>query len=423
MPERSRWRAQTASLEHSIRVRFEAMRSQFNERTRRLWAAAEVKAAGPGSISLVSRATGICRQTIARACREQEQPSLLAPGTRLRRAGAGAPRLVVKNPALLADLERLIEPSTRGDPESPLRWTCKSTRNLAEALQTMGHPISHDTVARLLHEQDYSLQANRKIIEGTDHPDRDEQFHHISQTTKGFLEQGQPAISVDTKKKELVGNFKNAGREWEPVGQPRPVQDHDFLNPLDGKITPHGVYDLADNTGWVSVGIDHDTAEFAVESIRRWWTLIGKAKYPHATQLLVTADGGGSNGYRLRLWKVELQKLADEIGVAISVCHFPPGTSKWNKIEHQLFSFISINWRGRPLTDYQTIVGLIGATKTRKGLVVRCDMDTNRYATGIQVSDNDMEALNITRHPFHGEWNYTLAPRRNTGKPIDRTIF
>jgi hypothetical protein len=423
MQDRSCRSPQKASLEQSIRVRFEAMKSLLNERSRRMWAAAEVKAAGPGSISLVSRATGICRQSIARGCRELEDPSVQPPGNRLRPLGAGATPLVVKDPTLLPDLERMIEPITRGDPESPLRWTCKSTRNLADALREKGHSISHDTVARLLHDQDYSLQANRKILEGADHPDRDEQFRHISQTTTSFLQQGQPAISVDTKKKEPVGNFKNGGREWEPVGQPRPVQDHDFLDPLKGKITPHGVYDLADNTGWVSVGIDHDTAEFAVESIRRWWKLIGQAKYPHATRLLVTADGGGSNGYRLRLWKVELQKLADEIGVAISVCHFPPGTSKWNKIEHQLFSFISINWRGRPLTDYQTIVGLIGATKTRKGLVVRCDLDTHRYATGIKVSEEEMAALNITRNPFHGEWNYTIAPRLNTGEPTDRTIF
>jgi len=410
-------------LEQRIRVRFEAMKSLLNERTRRMWAAAEVKGAGPNSISLVSRATGMCRQTIARGCDELKDPSLQPPGNRLRLAGAGATPLVVKHPALLPDLERLIEPTTRGDPESPLRWTCKSTRNLADALRDKGHSICHDTVARLLHDQDYSLQANRKILEGAHHPDRDEQFRHVSQTTTSFLQQGQPAISVDTKKKELVGNFKNGGREWEPVGQPRPVRDHDFLDPLNGKVAPHGVYDLADNTGWVSVGIDHDTAEFAVESIRRWWNLIGKAKYPHATQLLVTADGGGSNGYRLRLWKVELQKLADEIGVAISVCHFPPGTSKWNKIEHQLFSFISMNWRGCPLTDYQTIIGLIGATKTRKGLVVRCEMDTNRYPTGIKVSDEEMAALNITRNQFHGEWNYTIAPRAKIADPSDRTIF
>ena len=389
MPEKPDRSGHRAVLEERIRMRFEAMESLLNERTRRMWAAAEVKAAGPSSISLVSRATGMCRQTIARGCDELKDPSLQPPGNRLRLAGAGAtPRIV-----------------------------------LADALRDKGHRISHDTVARLLHAQRYSLQANRKILEGAHHPDRDEQFRHISQTTTSFLQQGQPAISVDTKKKELVGNFKNGGREWEPVGQPRPVKDHDFLDPLNGKVAPHGVYDLADNTGWVSVGIDHDTAEFAVESIRRWWNLIGKAKYPHATQLLVTADGGGSNGYRLRLWKVELQKLADEIGVAISVCHFPPGTSKWNKIEHQLFSFISMNWRGCPLTDYRTIIGLIGATKTRKGLVVRCEMDTNRYPTGIKILEEEMAALNITRNPFHGEWNYTIAPRAKIADPSDRTIF
>lgn len=401
----------TTALESKIRERFKILEATLNERSRRLWAAAEAKAAGPGSISLVSRATGISRRAIARGRDELADASCAASRARIRRSGGGRIRLPVKNPTLLEDLDRLIEPTMRGDPESPLRWTLKSTRNLAEVLQQQGYRICHESVARLLRAQRYSLQGNRKIIEGADHPDRDGQFSHINQTATSFLAEGQPAISVDTKKKELVGNFKNPGREWEPVGKPQAVKDHDFPDPLLGKVAPYGVYDLVDNAGWVNVGIDHDTSEFAVESIRRWWNSMGRPRYPGATRLLITADGGGSNGSRVRLWKMELQKLADELGLTITVCHFPPGTSKWNKIEHKLFSFISMNWRGKPLRDYQTIIGLIGSTKTRKGLTVRCQLDTNRYPTGVKVSDKEMKSLNLTRHAFHGEWNYTIAPK------------
>lgn len=405
--------AVTSALESKIRERFEALRGTLDERTRRLWAAAEAQAAGPRSISLVARVTGICRSAIARGRDELADASCGASHTRIRRSGGGRRRLTDKYPTLPQALDRLIEPTTRGDPESPLRWTVKSTRNLADELQGKGYCICHESVARLLREQRYSLQGNRKIIEGADHPDRDAQFSHINQTAAAFLAEGQPAISVDTKKKELVGNFKNPGREWEPVGNPQLVKDHDFPDPLLGKVAPYGVYDLMDNSGWVNVGIDHDTSEFAVESIRRWWNLMGRLKYPEATRLLITADGGGSNGSRVRLWKVALQQLADELGIAITVCHFPPGTSKWNKIEHKLFSFITMNWRGKPLRDYQTIIGLIGSTKTRKGLTVRCELDTNRYPTGKKVSDKEMQSLNLTRHVFHGEWNYTIGPRES----------
>lgn len=401
-------------LESKIRQRFDALKTTLNERQRRLWAAAEAKAAGPGSNSLVSRATGVSRRAIARGLDELADPSRQAEGHRVRHAGGGTIALTVKYPTLVEDLDRLIEPTTRGDPESLLRWTVKSTRTLAEALRAQGYRISHESVARLLHAQRYSLQGNRKVIEGANHPDRDGQFAYIHQAACSFAAEGQPVISVDTKKKELVGNFKNAGREWRPAGQPQGVQDHDFPDPLLGKVAPYGVYDLADNSGWVSVGIDHDTAEFAVESVRRWWAAMGRDKYPCASRLLITADGGGSNGTRVRLWKSELQKLADEIGLAITVCHFPPGTSKWNKIEHQLFSFISMNWRGQPLRDYQTIIGLIGSTTTRKGLSVRCALDTNRYPTGVKVSDQEMAKVNLTRHDFHGEWNYTISPRTCT---------
>lgn len=333
------------TLRMKIRERFESLETTLNERTRRLWAGAEAKAVGPGAIPLVSRATGISRRVIALGLAELADPSRQAEGKRIRRAGAGAIALTVKNPGLLDALNRLLEPTTRGDPESPLRWTCKNTRNLAQALREQGYRMSHESVAQLLHSQNYSLQANRKVIEGVDHPDRDEQFAYIAQTARSYLTQGRPAISVDTKKKEVVANFKNAGREWNLAGNPELVKDHDFPDPLLGKVAPSGVYDLVDNSGWVSVGIDHDTAEFAVESIHRWWKVLGCLKYPGATRLLITADGGGSNGSRVRLWKVELQKLADELGLSITVCHFPPGTSKWNKIEHQLFSFISMNWR------------------------------------------------------------------------------
>ena len=402
-----------AMQEPEIRKRYEMLKPTFNERTRRLWAAAEAKAAGPGSISLIAKATGVSHRAILQGIRELDNPPQELRPNGIRRPGGGAPTLVAKNPSIKDDLDRLIDPVTRGDPESPLRWTCKSVRRLAVSLREIGHKICPQSVANLLHSMGYSLQVNRKNKEGANHPDRNEQFEHISETTKRFIAEGEPAISVDTKKKELVGEFKNNGREWNPQGSPETVNVHDFPTE-DGKVAPYGVYDLADNSGWVSVGIDHDTAAFAVESIRRWWSMMGQDRYPRATKLLITADSGGSNGARVRLWKTELQQLANETGLAITVCHLPPGTSKWNKIEHRLFSFISMNWRGRPLTDYQTIVSLIGSTKTSTGLEVRCQLDTRQYPKGIKIPDKVMAQLNIVRHTFHGEWNYTISPAVDT---------
>jgi transposase len=399
-----------AMQELEIRKRFELLKPTFNERTRRLWAAAEARAAGPGSICTIAKASGISRPTILQGIRELDNPSEDFGSGKIRSPGGGAPSLLAKDPTIKEDLERLIAPDTRGDPESPLRWTCKSTRNLANALRDLGHKICPQSVANLLHSLKYSLQGNRKTKEGGDHPDRNAQFEHINATVQSFIGEGEPAISVDTKKKELVGEFKNNGREWHPAGSPETVNVHDFPTEA-GKVAPYGVYDLADDSGWVNVGIDHDTAAFAVESIRQWWTRMGQVGYPTATKLLITADCGGSNGARVRLWKSELQKLADETGLTISVCHFPPGTSKWNKIEHCLFSFITMNWRGRPLVNYQTIIGLIGSTKTTKGLRLYCDLDTSQYPLGVKVSDKRMSELNITRHTFHGEWNYSIAPK------------
>ncbi len=403
--------AERVVQETEIRRRAEALRGTMNERSRRLWAAAEVQVRGPRSISLVARATGMSRAAIRRGVAELRDPPKDLPPDRVRAPGAGAIPLIVKNPTLKDDLDRLIDPVTRGDPESPLRWTCKSLRNLADALRQKGHQLCPQSVANLLHSMKYSLQGNRKTQEGSSHPDRDAQFQHIHATVTSFLAETEPAISVDTKKKELVGRYKNGGKEWNPKGSPEPVNVHDFPDPALGKVAPYGVYDMADDSGWVSVGIDHDTASFAVESIRRWWNRMGQRKYPQARKLLITADCGGSNGARVRLWKIELQHLADETGLEVSVCHLPPGTSKWNKIEHRLFSFISSNWRGRPLTDYKTIVELIASTKTRTGLTVRCELDTQPYPKGVKVSDEEMASLNITRHPFHGEWNYTISPR------------
>ena len=322
----------------------------------------------------------------------------------------GRKRTVDADPTLRQDLERLVEPTTRGDPESPLRWTCKSVRKLAAELRAQGHRVSHQLVAELLHELGYSLQATRKTLEGGDHPDRDAQFAHLTARVQAQLAAGEPAISVDTKKKELVGPFKNGGREWQPAGRPEQVRVHDFVDPTLGRASPYGIYDLARNTGWVNVGIDRDTASFAVESIRRWWTGMGRAAYPHAARLLICADGGGSNGSRVRLWKLELQRLADETGLAIQVCHLPPGTSKWNKIEHRLFSFISQNWRGKPLVSYEVIVSLIAATTTATGLRVHSELDTNRYPTGRKVSDAEMATVRLHKDAFHGEWNYSILP-------------
>jgi transposase len=400
-----------------IRLRFDSLSGFLDERMRRLVAAAESEAIGYGGVSAVARATGVSRRAITEGTKELRQQKVsgesLAAQSRVRRKGAGRKRTVDKDPALREDLDRLVGPATRGDPESPLRWTCKSVRKLAEELRREGHTVSYQTVAELLHEMDYSLQANRKTLEGSQHADRNQQFEYISRKARRYLKQGEPVISVDTKKKELVGDFKNPGREWQPQGKPEKVRVHDFeiRQPENGKVAPYGVYDLGRNAGWVSVGVDHDTAEFAVESIRRWWRWMGRRNYPQAKRLLITADSGGSNGARVRLWKWELQQLADQTGLEIAVCHFPPGTSKWNKIEHRLFSFISQNWRGKPLISHQVIIDLIAATTTTTGLTVKSKIDTNIYERGLKVSDKQMDELQLRREKFHGDWNYKLLPR------------
>lgn len=393
-----------------IAARFRVLEPLVDERVRRLLAAAESRAIGRGGISAVARATGVSRPVIRKGLAELESPSAVDPG-RIRRPGGGRKKAVDKDPALKTDLEALLESTTRGDPEAPLRWTCKSVRQLTAELRRARHQVSHQVVADLLHELGYSLQANRKTKEGGGHPDRNAQFEHLNGKVKWSLRRRQPVISVDTKKKELVGDFKNNGREWRRKGNPELVRVHDFVNPELGRATPYGVYDLGRNNGWVSVGMDHDTAEFAVETIRRWWRSMGRPAYPAAKRLLITADAGGSNGSRLRLWKVELQKLADETGLRIAVCHFPPGTSKWNKIEHRLFSYISQNWRGRPLRSFQTIVSLIAATTTANGLTVRAELDRQSYQAGIKVSDRELAKVNIRRDAFHGDWNYEIRPR------------
>ncbi len=393
-----------------IKKRFSILSGLLDERSRRLVAAAESLALGRGGISAVSRATRMSRPVIRLGVGELENPQAVVRG-RVRRPGGGRKRIVESASELIGDLEGLVEPATRGDPESPLRWTCKSVRRLAEELKRQGHVISYPVVAELLREQGYSLQGNRKSQEGDSHPDRNAQFEHINRKVKRFLASQQPVISVDTKKKELVGNFKNSGRELRPQGEPEKVRVHDFVIPELGRATPYGVYDLAQNTGWVSVGMDHDTAEFAVETIRRWWKDMGRAVYPRANRLLITADAGGSNGPRLRLWKVELQQLADETGLRIAVCHFPPGTSKWNKIEHRLFSFISQNWRGKPLISFEVIVNLIAATTTAKGLKVHAELDDRPYPAGTHIEDEELAEVRLKRDKFHGEWNYEIHPR------------
>jgi Rhodopirellula transposase DDE domain len=399
--------------ESAIRLRFDALAPVLDERGRRRFAAAEAMAAGYGGVSAVERATGIARSTIGRGLLDlrSEEPE---PTERVRRPGAGRKPLSETDASLTDDLRALVEPQTRGDPQSPLKWTCKSLRKLSAALRDMGHRVGRTVVGELLRTLGYSLQANRKMREGGDHPDRDAQFGYINAGVTAALAAGEPAISVDTKKKELVGDFKNGGREWRPKGAPEDVRVHDFVIPELGRAVPYGVYDIADNVGWVSVGIDHDTAAFAVNAIRRWWKLMGRKRYPDARSLLITADCGGSNGARLRLWKVELQKLADELGLSITVSHLPPGTSKWNRIEHRLFSFITCNWRGKPLVSYQAIVQLIAATTTTTGLKVCCKLDRNTYPAGIKVSDVEIEAINISRHDFHGDWNYTINPNADT---------
>jgi hypothetical protein len=393
-----------------LRQKFASVWSLLDERTRRLMAASEARTLGYGGISQVRRACGLSRKAIAKGLREIKEGTLVPPG-RIRRPGAGRKKLIIHDPRLPAALDRLIGPETRGDPESPLRWICKSTRTLAAQLTRQKHPISHVKVSQLLKEQGYSLQSNRKTEEGEDHPDRDAQFRHINTQVKRALAKGTPVISVDTKKKELLGNYDNRGQQWRSAKQPLQVNGHDFPSPDVPRAYPYGIYDVDRNTGFVNVGTNHDTGAFAVASIRGWWRTEGRMLYPQTRDLLITADGGGSNGSRLRLWKLELQKLADETGLAIAVCHFPPGTSKWNKIEHRLFSFISSNWRGEPLRDYETIVQLIARTTTAKGLKVTCRLDRRKYPTGRKVTDEEMKRVNLERSTFHGDWNYTIRPQ------------
>jgi len=398
-----------------IRRKYMALSPVMDERTRRQWAASEASALGWGGVTAVAEATGLAWNTIKAGMRELEyraaHPDELVDD-RIRRPGAGRKRLTETDPQLLAALEELVDPATRGHPESPLRWTCKSTAILAKELTRQNHPVTDRTVATMLKKAGYSLQANRKTREGNQHPDRNAQFEHINEQVVTFHRQRQPVISVDTKKKELVGDFRNAGREWQPKGLPENVRVHDFLDKKLGKAIPYGVYDLASNEGWVSVGITSDTARFAVASIRRWWTEMGSMRFPRARKLMITADGGGSNSSRNRLWKVALQDLADDLGIPLHVCHFPPGTSKWNKIEHRMFCFITKNWRGRPLTSHQTIVELISNTTTDAGLVVRAAIDENEYETGIKISDEELSQVKLKRSEFHGEWNYTIRPRK-----------
>jgi len=410
---------QDAQIVGRIRRKYQLLVPEMDERMRRQWAAAEAREVGWGGVSVVASATGLSRPTITAGLRELDQspPQRFAEAARVRRPGGGRRPLTETDPELLAVLESLVEPVTRGHPESPLRWTCKSTRRLAEELTQQHHPVGARTVALLLRQAGYSLQANRKTREGSSHPDRNAQFEYINASVTRFLRRGQPAISVDTKKKELVGDFKNGGREWRPEGEPEEVRVHDFLDKSLGKAIPYGVYDMANNQGWVNVGINHDTAQFATNSIRRWWHEMGQRRFPKASQLLITADGGGSNGHRSRLWKVSLQALADDLGLMLCVCHFPPGTSKWNKIEHRLFSFITQNWRGQPLVSLRTIVNLIAGTTTRTGLIVKAALDTNKYVTKIKVSDEELERLRLQRHRFHGDWNYTISPRTKKTPP------
>jgi transposase len=399
----------------TLQTKYTALAPALTERSRRLWAATEARALGHGGIALVERATGISRSTIQRGIRELESGEAVDPD-RTRKPGGGRKRVVDQDDGLLADLEALVEPTAAGAPDSPLRWTTKSVRRLQTELEAMGHAVSHRVVAEILHDLDYSLQANQKKREGTAHPDRDAQFRYINDQVRRCQKKACPAISVDTKKKELVGDFKNSGREWRPKGNPEPVRVHDFLIPGQGKAIPYGIYDLQRNEGWVSVGIDHDTGSFAVNAIRSWWKGMGRPAYGAVPALLITADSGGSNGSRLRLWKWELQKFANRTGLSITVCHFPPGTSKWNKIEHRLFSHIAMNWRGKPLVSLATIVSLIGSTRTTTGLRVRTEIDQGSYPSGVFVTDDQMASLNLRRHRFHGDWNYTIHPRAAPGR-------
>ena len=396
----------------TVATKFQTLRPFLDERRRRLWAATEALALGRGGVTTVAAATGLHRNTIREGIRDlrSPEPAALRPDQRTRTSGGGRKALTEHDPALLRELEALVEPLSRGDPMSPLRWTCKSTRQLATELSGRGHPVSHQTVADLLRALRYSLQGTRKTREGADHPDRDAQFTYLNAQVQAFQGRGQPVISVDTKKKELVGDFKNGGREWQPTGHPEEVRVHDFVDPDLGKAIPYGVYDLAGNCGWVSVGMDHDTPAFAVAAVAQWWEQMGQATYPGATQLLITADGGGSNGSRARLWKVELQRLADATGLRITVCHLPPGTSKWNKIEHRMFCHITQNWRGRPLVSLEVVVQLIGHTTTQEGLSIRAEIDSHTYPTGIKVTDAALAAVRLAPAAFHGDWNYSISP-------------
>ena len=398
-----------------VRAKYKRLRGVMDERVTRLWAATEAEAIGYGGIAAVVQATGISKSRIRAGLRDLTEQAVHPPtgparAQRIRRPGAGRPALVEGDPTLVADLESLVDPVTRGDPESPLRWTCKSKDKLAAELRAMGHKVSATKVGRLLHDLDYSLQVVRKTREGKQSPDRNEQFEHINRTAKAFMKRGQPVVSVDTKKKELVGDFKNAGHEWQRKGEPVPVRVHDFIDKALGKVIPYGVYDTTRNEAWVSVGVDHDTAEFAVATLERWWREMGQKAYPDATELLVTADGGGSNAPRSRLWRVQLQRFSDATGLNVSVCHFPPGTSKWNKIEHRLFSHITQNWPGRPLVSREAVVALIRSTTTKTGLRVRSRLDTRRYAVGQDVPVEALKRVRITPHRFHGEWNYAVRP-------------
>jgi hypothetical protein len=393
----------------NLAVKLKAVWPLLDERARRLMAASEAASLGFGGVSLVHRACGLSRRAIANGIREIDAGAML-PAGRIRRAGGGRRPVLTTDPQLVDRLEAMIEDQTRGDPESPLRWICKSTRALATALTRRHHPVSHTKIAQLLHARQYSLQSNRKTEEGSDHPDRDAQFRHINAAVKRSLAQGLPVISVDTKKKELIGNYQNAGQQWRPSKQPTPVQGHDFPTPDVPRAYPYGIYDLGRNTGFVNLGTDHDTGAFAVASIRGWWRHEGRRLYPTARTILITADGGGSNGWRLRLWKLELQTFADDTGLRVAVCHFPPGTSKWNKVEHRLFSFISSNWRGEPLRDYETAVHLIAKTTTARGLTVTCRLDRRKYATGRKVTPEQMKQVNLHPDTFHGDWNYVIRP-------------
>jgi len=402
-------------IESAIRERYKNLEWALDERLRRLFAATEAKVLGHGGISIVQKATGVARNSIKQGLKELLSPQRTeASGDdsiqRIRRIGGGRKASVNADEKLLAALESLIEPVTRGDPESPLRWTCKSLRQLESELRSQGYAVSHTSIGDLLKKLGYSLQGNRKTLEGSAHPDRNAQFEFINARAENAMRNGQPVISVDTKKKELVGQYKNGGKELRPKGEPEQVKVYDFVDKDLGRANPYGVYDIANNFGWVSVGTDHDTASFAVATIRRWWLGMGKELYPDARELLITADGGGSNGSRVRLWKFELQKLANDLGIPIRVSHFPPGTSKWNKIEHRLFSYISMNWRGKPLVSHETIVNLIAATTTRKGLRVQAEIDSGQYPTGIKVTDEELETVRILREDFHGEWNYSILP-------------